>query len=277
MKHYKKIIGCADLHIRNLQRIDEYRAIMSNFISDVKELAEEDGSDSVCVVVAGDVFHNKIDISAEGYALATWFFRQLDEICDTYVIAGNHDISVKNLERLDPLSVLFSMCRFSRTRYLDAELGYESGCVTEGNVIWAIYSSFDNFTRPSIEDAKLNTPDAIVVGLFHGELKGSSTDAGYVSENGYDKAMFDGCDFVVMGHIHKRQRLNAAGVPLVYCGSLIQQNFGENVSGHGYVVWDTETCEYEVHDVPNDGFGMYNFVLKSGDELDDGKEEINNL
>ena len=271
----KKIIACADLHIRNLRRIEEYQEQFGKFITDCKKIIKKNEGETV-IAIAGDVFHNKLDISAEGYALAAWFFRQLDEIAPTFVIAGNHDMS-KNLERLDPLSMLFSVSQFKNVHYLDSELKYQSGCFVYENLTFALYSSFDNFARPNIEEFRIGNPENKVVGLYHGAIKGGKTAAGYVFDNGLATSMFDGCDFAIVGHIHKRQELTYNGIPIVYCGSLIQQDHGENISGHGYVVWDVDTEKFEAKDIANDEFGYYTFSIENADDIDDNKEQIINL
>lgn len=270
-----KIIACADLHIRNLRRIEEYQEQFSKFIEDCRKTAEEENG-GVAIVIAGDVFHNKLDISAEGYALAAWFFRQLDDIAPTFVIAGNHDMS-RNLERLDPLSMLFSVSPFKNVHYLDKELGYQSDCFVYENITFALYSVFDNFTRPNIEEYKISNPENKIVGLFHGDINGGKSDAGYICDNGLETSMFDGCDFVIAGHIHKRQELTYNGILIVYCGSLIQQNHGENVSGHGYVVWNVKDETFSSVDIENGDFGFYTFNIEKGEDIDEDKEQVINL
>ena len=80
-----------------------------------------------------------------------------------------------------------------------------------------------------------------------------------------------------MGHIHRRQCMKHEGIPLVYCGSLIQQDFGENLSKHGFVIWDIENETYDEVDFDDDKYGFYNFVLNSEDDIENDKEEIINL
>lgn len=273
----KFIIACSDIHIRNLRRQEEYREQLFKFINECKKFADEQGPESIRIVVAGDIVHNKLDISGEGYLIASWFLRKLDEIAPTIVIAGNHDINMSNTERVDPITAIFSMCKYKQTRYLDRELQYESGCVVDDNIVWCLYSSFDNFSRPNIEECKIKNPDATYVGLFHGELKNAKTDAGYVAENGYEPSFFDGVDFGILGHIHKRQCIKNNGVPLVYCGSLIQQDHGENISSHGYVIWDVENQAYTEVDIPNEDYGYYTFSINGIEDIDEDKEEIINL
>jgi len=65
-------------------------------------------------------------------------------------------------------------------------------------------------------------------------------------------------------------------IPIAYPSSLIQQNFGENVSKHGYLLWDVENKSFTEHDVENK-HPFYNFKIKSLDDLDNNKEIITNL
>lgn len=274
----KKIIACADVHIRNFKRMDEYQAMLEKFVSECKNIVGQlNTSDEARIIIAGDVLHNKLDISGEGYILASWFLRKLDEVAPTIIIAGNHDVNMNNLTRLDPLSAIFSMCSFKQTIYLDRTLEYQSGCYIDDNVCWCLYSSFDNFAQPSIAETKIKHPELTYVGLFHGIVKGCKTDVNHSFENGYESSYFEGLDFAILGHIHRRQELTYNGIPLVYCGSLLQQDFGENVSGHGYVIWDVEELAYKPIDIKNEENAFYTFSIKSIDDLDNDMEEILNL
>lgn len=273
----KKIIACGDIHIKNLRRQDEYQTQLTKFINECREIVKGYNEDEVRIVVAGDLLHGKIDISCEAYAMASWFLRQLDCVAKTIVIAGNHDANLNNLSRLDPISLIFSLNRFNRVYYLDKELDYQSGIVEDDNVMWCLYSAFDNFAAPDINISKVEHKDKTYVGLFHGEIISASNDAGYTFEKGTRPDVFNNLDFCIMGHIHKRQCIKIDGVPLVYCGSLIQQNHGENISGHGYVIWDVETREYENRDIKNEEYGYYTLAISDISELDNNKEDILNL
>lgn len=274
----KKIIHTADIHIRNLRRMDEYQTQLQKFVDDCRAVANEIGEDSLRIVVAGDIVHNKLDISGEGYLLASWLLRQLDGIAKTIVIAGNHDINMSNLSRLDPLSAIFSMCKFERTIYLDEVLEYQSGYYLDDNIIWCLYSSFDNFASPDINEARMKYgDDCTYVGLFHGVVKGAKTDVGYAFDAGYDASYFEGVDFCLCGHIHKRQCLKNNGVPIVYCGSLIQQDHGENLSRHGYLIWDVENQTYTEKNIENPDYGFYTFSINDIKDIEEDREQILNL
>lgn len=273
----KCIIACGDIHIRNLRRQEEYQTQLTKFINHCKDISKKYKKDEIRIVITGDIFHNKLEISGEAYILTTWFFRQLDKIAKTIVIAGNHDMNINNLSRLDSLSTLFSMCNFKQVYYLDKELNYESGCMVDENIIWCLYSSFDNFAKPNIDEYRINMPEKTFFGLFHGTLSSARTDTGYISENGLDGSYFGNIDFCIMGHIHKRQCITYEGIPMLYCGSLIQQDHGENINGHGFVTINTETLEYEEIDISNNNYGFYTFEINSENDIDENKENILNI
>jgi DNA repair exonuclease SbcCD nuclease subunit len=271
----EKIIFIADVHIRNYKRLDEYRVQLKKFIDECTNIVNEHGSEHVRIVILGDLLHNKLDISGEGYVVASQFLKKLDELCQTIIIGGNHDMNMANLSRLDPISTIFNLCEFEQTIFLDKELGYESGCLVDENITWALYSAFDGFSRPDIDDERINNPDNTIIGLFHGDIKSTKTDAGYALENGFDVSYFDGVDICMCGHIHKRQTLSYQGIPIVYVGSLIQQDHGENIHGHGYMVLDVESLTLTEHNIPNDS-GFYTFTINSIDDIENNVEELIN-
>jgi hypothetical protein len=63
---------------------------------------------------------------------------------------------------------------------------------------------------------------------------------------------------------------------LVYPGSLIQQDFGETVSQHGFVVWDMVNLTYEFIDLDTD-YGLYGMTINSIDDIDNDMEKFVNL
>lgn len=63
---------------------------------------------------------------------------------------------------------------------------------------------------------------------------------------------------------------------IMYSGSLIQQDVGENVSGHGFLVWDVDTLEYDEHDLESD-YGFYKFRISSIQDLENGTEDFINF
>lgn len=280
-----KIIACSDIHIPSLKGIDELKETLTVFIEKCKKIVkDEDGPENVRIVVAGDIFHNKLAITNESILCAHWFFSELDKICKTFIVIGNHDFLMNNTGRVDSLSPLFEIGSYEQVYFLDKELGLQSGIYKDDNIAWCLYSSFTGFNTPDInvhKEAEKGTdnPAEIYVGVIHGDVNGAITTTNRVTENGLDPGIFDGCDFVIAGHIHKRQEIKKNGVRIVYCSSIRQRDMGESINGHGFVVWDTENAEdieYKYVDIPNPNGGFYKFVVNDISDIQNDKEELLN-
>lgn len=280
-----KIIACSDIHIPSLKGIDELKETLTVFIEKCKKIVkDEDGPENVRIVVAGDIFHNKLAITNESILCAHWFFSELDKICKTFIVIGNHDFLMNNTGRVDSLSPLFEIGSYKQVYFLDKELGLQSGIYKDDNIAWCLYSSFTGFNTPDINVHKeaekgIDNPAEIYVGVIHGDVNGAITTTNRVTENGLDPGIFDGCDFVIAGHIHKRQEIKKNGVRIVYCSSIRQRDMGESINGHGFVVWDTEDVEdieYKYVDIPNPNGGFYKFVVNDISDIQNDKEELLN-
>lgn len=273
----KKIIACSDIHIRGLQRLDESYEILGNFINDIKNEMDGYEPSEVRIVVGGDVYESNNRITNEAVVAISWFFKELDKLAKTIVIAGNHDYQANNTERLDTLSAIINVGTYNQLIYLDSVLNYASGGYEDDNIVWCLYSTFDLFQRPSIEALKKLHPDHKFIGLIHGDVMGSVTDAGFSSEHGIEKNIFKGLDFVIAGHIHKHQELKYGKTKIVYCSSLMQQNLGENISGHGYVVWDVVNNSYTFKEVNPNGFNQFLFEINDAYDIENNNEKCINL
>lgn len=273
----KHIISIGDVHIRNIKRLEETSEALERFVDYCKTFMETHNPEEVRIVIAGDVFDQKINVSNESKILVSWFFRELNKIAKTLVICGNHDYLMNNASRVCSLTPVFSMSNFDNCHYLDMDMGYVSGCIVDENVVWCLFSTFEDFNRPEIDLLRAEHPDKTFVGLIHADINGAKTDVGRVTEKGLDADYFQGLDFVIAGHIHKRQEIKKNGVKIVYCGSLMQNNMGENLSGHGGLIWDVEEKTYETFDLDRGEYGFYKFVIENEDDIDNDLEKILNL
>ena len=272
-----KIIAISDLHIRNLKRLDETREQFTKFLEQARAIVAENGEENTRIVVCGDLVHSKLTIASECYLMLSWFLHELDDICKTIVVAGNHDLNMSNLDRVDSLTPVFEMCKFKQVLFLDREFDYKSGYLVDDNVVWALFSTFDAFKGPDSVSAlkRGKNKGKTVVGLFHGDLNGAKNASG-IALTGLPPSHFAGTDFVIAGHIHKFQEIKKDKVDIVYCGSLIQQDMGESISGHGFVVWDVANKLCELNEVPNEKYGYYKFKISSEDDIDNDNEKLLN-
>ena len=263
--------------MRNFKRMDETGEFLEKLVNYCKDFTDKHSKEEVRIVIAGDLFDQKITVSNESTTYVSWFLRRLNEIATTYVICGNHDYLMNNSTRMCSLTPIFTMSEFSDCKYLDKELGYISGIYEDDNISFCLYSTFDDFNRPEIDIYKKQNPDKTLVGLIHADINGANTDTGRTTDKGINTTHFKGLDFVIAGHIHKRQEIKKHGVKIVYCGSLMQQNMGENLSGHGGVIWDVENKKWEGFDLDKGEYGFYKFVIDDIDDIENDKEKIINL
>lgn len=268
----KKIVHLADIHIRTFRLHDEYKDVFKTLLNDLKELLSEYQRDEIRIVIAGDLVHQKIVISNEQLILGTWFIRKLEEIAPVIIIAGNHDLLENNKDRMDSITPMVQFLG-------DKEINYfkESKCYMDNNIVWCVYSIFEENAKPNVEGARAEFgDDKTYIGLFHAPIINAKTDIGYQMDHGAELDIFEGCDIVMLGDIHKRQFFNHKGIQIAYPSSLIQQDFGENVTNHGFLLWDVESKTFTEHDVENK-HPLYQFKIKSLEDLETGEEKITNL
>jgi DNA repair exonuclease SbcCD ATPase subunit/UDP-2,3-diacylglucosamine pyrophosphatase LpxH len=241
-----KVYHLADLHIRNLQRHKEYRLVFKKFL---KQVEKDNIQDSV-IYLGGDIAHAKTEMSPELIQEISWFLTECAKLRETILITGNHDCNLNNNHRLDVLTPIVDNLNNPRIHYLR-----DTGVYNIHNLTFVVYSILDDKENwPKGKDVEGEHK----IALFHGPVNKSQTDIGYtVSSNSFTTDMFDGFDMVLMGDIHKRQILQAYepenGLPVIsYCGSMIQQNHGEVLENHGYLLWDIPTRGYEEFDIHND-------------------------
>lgn len=245
----RKIVQIADIHIPNAENQRPYSQMIMSMLKQIynDEIAGFN-PEEVRVVICGDIFENKVRTTNEAKAMFHTLLNYLNEMCQTIIIAGNHDMLENNHDRMDSITPTFEIeGAYPNVHYLDKMLGYKSGYVEDDNVVWNLYSMFENFAPTNIEHSQY--PDYRIIGLYHGDVAGASTDVGRVCSDGIDTKYFEECDCVMAGHIHRFQTIKKEGVPIVYSGSVFQHDAGENVTGHGYVVWDLETMSYELKEV----------------------------
>ncbi len=256
MSKLKRIYHIADIHIRNVKRHKEFRGVFEKMFEEIRKRGTEDS----IIYLAGDIAHAKLEMSPELVKEITWLFTECSNTCPTILIAGNHDCNMNNQDRLDVLSPIVQALNLPNFTYLkDTSVHWIDG------VAFSVFSIFDKKENWIMADDFLLQPARLKVALFHGPVDHSQTDVGYVvSSRHFTTDLFDGFDLALLGDIHKRQELiSPKGCKCVYAGSLVQQNFGETLDKHGFLVWDLETLTYEEVDIKND-YGYYTMDIIAG-------------
>ena len=252
----KRIYHIADIHIRNVKRHKEFRGVFEKMFEEIRQRGTEDS----IIYLAGDIAHAKLEMSPELVKEISWLFTECTKHCPTILIAGNHDCNMNNSDRLDVLTPIVEALNLPNFHYLK-----DTGVFWLDGVAFSVFSIFDNKDNWIMADDFSLSSARLKVALFHGPVDHSQTDVGYVvSSRHFTTDMFDGFHLALLGDIHKRQELiSPKGCKCVYAGSLVQQNFGETLDKHGFLVWDLETLTYEEVDIQND-YGYYTMDIIAG-------------
>ena len=225
-----KIAHFADVHWRGLSRHDEYKRAFKDAFKTMK--AEKVDA----IVVVGDIVHSKTQgISPELIDCLCWWFRSLSEIAPTYVTLGNHDGLIMNKDREDAISPIIRALDLPGLKLIKNSESFE-----HGELLFSNFSCFDEESWEKLSPAS----EKINVALYHGAVRGSKTDIDWELDGEVDIGLFQGFDFVLLGDIHKSQYLDEEN-RVAYCGSSIQQNYGETPD-KGFMIWSINSKdEYE--------------------------------
>jgi len=276
----RSIYHISDIHIRagdsERSREQEYNAAFENLFELLKTFPSID--DKGLIVVTGDLFHNKSLIGPPGIEIAVQLLQGLSEIAPTVIIRGNHDYRQDMPDEKDLITAIMKY-NIPNLHYFNESGNYEIenigiGLVAIQNALLANATSGVTKTLPAFPSVSDFSPDITHrVALFHGSITRARLQNGtlYESGEGYPLEWFDEYDLVLLGDIHLQQvnratktgfdgssignatRLNTYKTQKgtwAYPGSLIQQDFGESLLGHGLLHWDLEkgqVTEYHIH------------------------------
>jgi DNA repair exonuclease SbcCD ATPase subunit len=244
---FSQILHMSDIHIRPLQRHEEFNSVFQTLGSELSKLCSKKKS---IIAITGDVFDNKTVFKPETFQLCRAFFKMLSSHCPVIVIAGNHDMIETNTNRLDSITPVIDDIK--NLYYLKYSGIYHSKNTNHSFVVSSLYDK--KFIRRS--DIK-GDQTRKYISLYHGTINISEDSE--ISSRHRLISDFDGFDAVLLGDIHKHQIIKSN---MAYAGSLIQQNHGETLTGHGILVWDNELTP-KLYEIQNQ-YGFVDIICDNG-------------
>jgi len=239
-----KILHTSDWHIgHNFFKIDRSREF-KDFFEWLLKTIQEEGID--ILLVSGDIF-DTYNPSNEALKLYYDFLNRCKELLKkVIIIGGNHD-SVKNLiapkeilKILDIVVVSGAEDDFCEVVEFDdfniVAISYLRDGILSKNSLKELYSSKLNKTKKNIAMGHL-TISGSKFGESEREIGGLET---------ISNTIFEGYDYVALGHIHKPQKITEN---IVYSGSPLSLNFNENYKKQ-IVILESDTMEYKFLEVP---------------------------
>ena len=271
------IYHLSDLHIRNGDktycRYEEYKSVFKNTIISLKANIDKNKLefDNYIIIITGDIFHNKNNIGNYGLLLYKTFIQELLKFSRVYIFPGNHDLNQS--DTIQPSLVYSSTFDLTNLTILNETRSFIINEIGFSYV--SVENTLDNYKNsgrfqelPPFPDIKETVK--YKVALFHGSFafaKLYNGDNIKTETNPYPLEWIKDFDYVLLGDIHKRQVFNYKQKTICgYSGSLIQQNFGEDIIDHGYLLWNLETKQVKEINVKND-IGYINIKENDNGEI----------
>ena len=290
------IIHISDIHIRagnhDKSRYTEYLSVFDNLFQSLQHQQCIQDKTSV-IVVTGDLFHHKNKLEPYGLELALHLLRGLAALAPVFVIRGNHDYRQDVPKERDMISALMSY-QIPNVNYLD-----KTGVYTHQNLSFGLVAIQDTLLYGATTGISPELPpfpkgnSEYNVALFHGTIAGCTLQTGQNILHGYPIDWFQGFDAILLGDIHLQQINRVKSIdytfaplpstshvqsfsydkesPWGYPGSLVQQDFGEPLYGHGYLLWNLKEKIIHAFHVHN----PYGFIKTKNDEIMINKKYTN--
>ncbi|ATZ80094.1 putative DNA repair exonuclease MRE11/SbcCD-like protein [Bodo saltans virus] len=244
----ERIYHISDIHVmKNSNRDKEYEEVFDELCENLSKKKEKS-----LIVCTGDIFDN--GLSPTSIILVKNLFIKLSKITNVVVIRGNHDGSSRsNSESIDYLFPILYKLKTQNKIYLLTK----SGIYQYGNILFGYTDYCDN----NVVKIEGKNEGKIKIGLWHGTISGSKTDASEIALDGkFNKDAFNSYDYTLLGDIHKHQYLNN-NKTMWYSGSLLQINHGEGII-HGYVELDLKKKKSELVRIKNN-YGFVTINIKN--------------
>nr|QOI90611.1 hypothetical protein HWQ62_00480 [Pyramimonas orientalis virus] len=273
-----KVFHLADLHIRKgnftESRFIEYNTVFNNTVTDIKRLYVKD--ESICVI-CGDIFHHKLQISSHGIVLFYNVIHSIADLMPVIIIQGNHDLIQENDdENNDLIKALLDSHKHSNIHYYDKTSTFDFDNIHFGLV--SIRDMLDKNTScglveelphfPTTDSKKLN------IALSHATVQNALLHNYTKTTSGVPLEWFKDYDALLLGDIHLQAVKYNKKHDLYYGypGSLVQQDFGESIFNHGFLVWNID----ENNKITTiDKFHVFNPVARTCIKLMNDEPHIN--
>lgn len=237
-----KLIHLSDLHIG--KRVNEFSMLEDQkyILKVILGIIDNENPDGI--MIAGDVYDKSVP-SAEAVQLLDDFLCRLAERkIPTYIISGNHD----SAERLSFGGRLIDMSGIHLSPVYDGNVEPFTLCDEHGKVnIYMLpflkpvnvrrffpdceIESYTDAVRVAVDKMNVdkNERNIIITHQFvTGASRSESEDICVGGSDNVDAAVFDGFDYVALGHIHGPQKIGRETVR--YCGTPLKYSFSE--AGH---------------------------------------------
>lgn len=225
-------IGCfSDIHIGIYQDNPIWHNISLNFAKWASEKYLESGINDI--IILGDVFHNRTEISVTTLDVAKKFFDYFKDF-NVYILAGNHDSFYKDNSKVNSISIFDG---WNNIKVIDKE-PFLLKIANKQTLLVPWGTSYDDITNCDIVFGHFE-----IVSFYMNSYK--VCDHGFTSENLFKKAKI-----IMSGHFHKKDHRTYNSGEIIYLGSPYQQNYGDSLDERGIYIYDVN--ENKISFIQND-------------------------
>lgn len=239
----------SDIHIGLSQDSPVWHEIVLNFAKWAADKYIKAGINDI--IIPGDIFHNRNEISVNTVAVATEFFEILKDF-RLFILVGNHDSYYKDRSDVNSISILKGWNNIVIADKTPITL--KCGDKTISLVPWGTEVKDIPKTDICFGHFEINT-------FYMNSFK--TCEHGFESSNLLDKA-----PLVVSGHFHKKDHRKYSKGEIVYVGSPYQHNFGDCGDSRGIYILDIANNEFEYieNNVSPQHIKVYLSKLKKGEQ-----------
>lgn len=223
----------ADLQLHNYPEFASlnkagYNTRLVALLQELTSLIKAHMPDIICI--AGDIWNNKAALETDLLDLTHRYFRTWKKVTpEIILLLGNHDTA-------------FLSASIHSLRQFEAYCKVITAAEVYRGVAFSPWRAEQLAIEADLDALAGKAP--LLIG--HWTVRGAATNS-YLSEGGIDPGLpaLAGFKLVLLGDIHKSQRL---GTNILYLGSPMQQNFGEE--GDPKAVWLLDPEKAEVTPLP---------------------------
>jgi exonuclease SbcD len=260
-----KILHTSDWHIgHNFFKIDRTKEFLQ-FFDWLEEVIKKENID--ILLVSGDIFdvYFPSNEAIKLYYDVLLKFRHLKKVV---IVGGNHD-SYKTLKSAKEILKLLNIIVVSGAEddfceviefdnFNIVAVSYLREGILRKIDLKTLYQSNINPNKKNIATAHLS--------VYGAQFGDSEREIG--SLESVPSSVFEGYDYVALGHIHKPQEVDKN---IVYSGSVLSLNFSETYTKK-VVILDTDTMEYKFINIPK-----FREFIKLKGSFDEIKQKIQSL
>lgn len=213
-------IGCfSDIHIGLYQDNPIWHNISLNFAKWASEKYLKSGINDI--IILGDIFHNRTEISVTTLDVAKKFFDYFKDF-NVYILAGNHDSFYKDNSKINSISIFDG---WNNIKVIDKE-PFLLKIANKQTLLVPWGTSYDDITICDIVFGHFE-----IVSFYMNSYK--VCEHGFTSENLFKKAKV-----IMSGHFHKKDHRTYDSGEIIYLGSPYQQNYGDALDERGIYIYD---------------------------------------